>query len=123
VALHIAGTAQTMAIGLRAGVDVDLMIKAIASGSGGSTAFAIRAPWMAQRKFLPSQSGPTAGLVHYLERARELAHEVGASTALLDGLIETYRSALPIIGERDVAAMVELFENVASSGHQAGEKK
>jgi 3-hydroxyisobutyrate dehydrogenase len=122
VALHIAGTAQTMAIGLRAGVDVDLMIKAIAGGSGGSSAFAIRAPWMAQRKFLPSQ-GSAAGLVHYLERARELARQAGAGTALLDGLIEIYGSALPIIGERDVAAMVELFENVASGGHQAGEKK
>jgi 3-hydroxyisobutyrate dehydrogenase len=98
------------------------MIKAIAGGSGGSSAFAIRAPWMAQRKFLPSQ-GSAAGLVHYLERARELARQAGAGTALLDGLIETYGSALPIIGERDVAAMVELFENVASSDHQTGEKK
>ena len=40
-----------MALGLKAGVDVDLMIKAIATGSGGSTQFGIRAPWMAQRKF------------------------------------------------------------------------
>jgi 3-hydroxyisobutyrate dehydrogenase len=37
-----------MALGLKAGVDVDLMIKAIATGSGGSTQFGIRAPWMAQ---------------------------------------------------------------------------
>ena len=33
-----------MALGLKAGVDVDLMIKAIATGSGGSTQFGIRAP-------------------------------------------------------------------------------
>src|SRR5262249_57544228 len=55
VALNIAATAEAMALGLKAGVDVDLMIKAIASGSGGSTQFAIRAPWMAQRRFFPVQ--------------------------------------------------------------------
>jgi 3-hydroxyisobutyrate dehydrogenase-like beta-hydroxyacid dehydrogenase len=122
VALHIAGTAQTMAIGLRAGVDIDLMIKAIAGGSGGSTAFAIRAPWMAQRRFLPTQ-GSAVQLVHYLDRARELARQLGAGTALLDRLIETYRSALPMIGERDVASMIELFENVTPTDHETVEKK
>jgi 3-hydroxyisobutyrate dehydrogenase-like beta-hydroxyacid dehydrogenase len=55
VAVHIAATAEAMALGLKAGVDVELMIKAIAGGSGGSTQFGIRAPWMAQRRFLPAQ--------------------------------------------------------------------
>jgi 3-hydroxyisobutyrate dehydrogenase len=109
VGMHIAGTAQAMAIGMHAGVDVDLMIKAIATGSGGSAQFAIRAPWMAERRFLPSM-GSAPGLTHYLERAKVLADEVGASTGLLDSLIETYRRALPLIGERDVAALIELFE-------------
>ena len=36
VAINIAATAEAMALGLKAGVDVDLMIKAIATGSGGS---------------------------------------------------------------------------------------
>ena len=36
VAVHIAATAEAMALGLKAGVDVDLMIKAVATGSGGS---------------------------------------------------------------------------------------
>ena len=62
---------EAMALGLKAGVDVDLMIKAIATGSGGSTQFAIRAPWMAQRQFLPQQ-GSVPGLQHYLEMIGEL---------------------------------------------------
>ena len=53
VAVHIAATAEAMALGLKAGVNVDMMIKAIAAGSGGSTQFAIRAPRMAERRFLP----------------------------------------------------------------------
>ena len=63
VPIHIAATAEAMALGLKAGVDVDLMIKAVAAGSGGSTQFGIRAPWMAQRRFLPAQGnvpGPVA---------------------------------------------------------------
>lgn len=109
VGLHIAGTAQAMAIGLRAGVDVDLMIKAIANGSGGSTQFGIRAPWMAQRRFMPQQ-GSAPGLAHYLERAKEMADELGVDAPLLECLIDVFHRALPAIGERDVAAIIEVFE-------------
>lgn len=109
VGLHIAGTAQAMAIGLQAGVDTTLMIKAIAGGSGSSTQFGIRAPWMAERRFMPQQ-GSAPGLAHYLDGAKELADSVGAKTPLLDCLIDVFREALPGIGERDVAAILEVFE-------------
>jgi len=109
VGLHIAGTAQAMAIGLKAGVDVDLLIKAVATGSGGSTQFGIRAPWMAERRFLPQQ-GTVESLVHYLEMAKGFADEVGAATPLLDCLLDVYRRAVPVVGDRDVAAILELFE-------------
>jgi len=119
VGLHIAGTAQAMAIGVRAGVDVDLMIKAIANGSGGSTQFGIRAPWMAQRKFMPQQ-GSAAGLMHYIERGKELGEEVGVETPLIDTLLDIFERAVPNIGERDVAAIIETFETKqakTASGH------
>ncbi len=109
VALHIAGTAQAMALGLKTGVDKDLLIKAVATGSGGSSAFSIRAPWMAERKFLP-QMGSAAGLAHYLDTARDMAVEAGIATDLLDCLIDLYARAVPNIGDRDVAAILEHFE-------------
>ena len=109
VALHIAGTAQAMALGLKTGVDKDLLIKAVATGSGGSTAFSIRAPWMAERRFLPQQ-GSAAGLAHYLDTAKDLATDAGIATDLLDCLIGVFDRAVPNIGERDVAAMLEYFE-------------
>src|SRR6476660_751418 len=104
VGLHIAGTAQAMGIELRAGVDVDLMIKAIANGSGGSTQFGIRAPWMAQRKFMPQQ-GSAPALTHYLERGKKMADELGVDAPLIECLIEVFQRALPMIGERDVASI------------------
>ena len=110
VALHIAGTAQAMALGLKTGVDKDLLLKAVVAGSGGSTQFGIRAPWMAERRFTPMQ-GSAAALVHYLENAKAMADDAGIATDLLDALIDLYARAVPIVGERDVAAMLEFFES------------
>ena len=109
VALHIAGTAQVMALGLKAGVDKDMLIKAVATGSGGSTQFGIRAPWMAERRFMPQQ-GSSATLAHYLDTAKDMAEDAGIATDLIDSLIDIYARAVPGIGERDVAAMLEFFE-------------
>jgi 3-hydroxyisobutyrate dehydrogenase-like beta-hydroxyacid dehydrogenase len=109
VALHIAGTAQAMALGLSTGVDKDLLITAVATGSGGSTQFGIRAPWMAERRFMPQQ-GSAAALAHYLDTAKDMADDAGVATDILDCLIGVFARAVPSIGERDVAAMFEYFE-------------
>jgi 3-hydroxyisobutyrate dehydrogenase-like beta-hydroxyacid dehydrogenase len=114
VALHIAGTAQAMALGLKAGVDKDLLIKAVASGSGGSTQFGIRAPWMAERKFMPQQ-GSASGLAHYLDTAKDMADGMNVATPLLDCLIDIFAQAVPAIGERDVSAILEFFERPNST--------
>ena len=118
VGLHIAGTAQAMAIAAKTGVDMDLLIKSIASGSGGSTQFGIRAPWMVARKFTPQQ-GSAPGLAHYLDMVKDFADAEGVATPLLDCLIDIYRRALPGIGERDVAAIIELFENASQPKREA----
>jgi 3-hydroxyisobutyrate dehydrogenase-like beta-hydroxyacid dehydrogenase len=109
VAIHIAATAEAMALGLKAGVDVDLMIKAIATGSGGSTQFGIRAPWMAQRRFLPAQ-GTVPGLQHYFDMIGEFADSVGVATPMLDRATELYAKFLEMgLGEKDGAAMVDVI--------------
>ena len=109
VAINIAATAEAMALGLKAGVDVDLMIKAIASGSGGSTQFGIRAPWMAQRRFLPAQ-GTAPALQHYFDMIADFADEVGVATPMLDRAVELYAKFVEMgFGEKDVAAMVDVI--------------
>jgi 3-hydroxyisobutyrate dehydrogenase-like beta-hydroxyacid dehydrogenase len=109
VAVHIAAAAEAMALGLKAGVDVDLMIKAIAGGSGGSTQFGIRAPWMAQRRFLPPQ-GTAPALQHYFDMIGEFADSVGVATPMLDRAIELYDKFMAMgLGEKDVAAMVDVI--------------
>jgi 3-hydroxyisobutyrate dehydrogenase-like beta-hydroxyacid dehydrogenase len=109
VAINIAATAEAMALGLKAGVDVDLMIKAIATGSGGSTQFGIRAPWMAQRRFLPAQ-GTVPALQHYFDMIGEFADSVGVATPMLDRAVELYDKFMDMgFGEKDVAATVDVI--------------
>jgi 3-hydroxyisobutyrate dehydrogenase-like beta-hydroxyacid dehydrogenase len=109
VAINIAATAEAMALGLKAGVDVPLMIKAIATGSGGSTQFGIRAPWMAERRFLPAQ-GTVPGLQHYFEMIGDFADSVGVATPLLDCAAGLYERFMAMgFGECDGAKMVDVI--------------
>jgi 3-hydroxyisobutyrate dehydrogenase-like beta-hydroxyacid dehydrogenase len=109
VAINIAATAEAMALGLKAGVDVPLMIKAIATGSGGSTQFGIRAPWMADRRFLPVQ-GDVPGLQHYFPMIHDMAKEVGVETPILDCVIPLYQRFMDMgFAGNDVARMVDVL--------------
>jgi 3-hydroxyisobutyrate dehydrogenase len=118
VAINIAATAEAMALGLKAGVDVDLMIKAIASGSGGSTQFGIRAPWMAQRKFQPVQ-GQAGLLFHYFHMIKDWADETGTATPLLDRAVELYQRCVDMgLGEsHDVAVMIDVINAIPREKH------
>ena len=129
VALNIVATAEAMALGLKSGVDVDLMIKAIANGSGGSTQFGIRAPWMAQRRFLPAQ-GTVPQLQHYFDMIGDLADTLGVATPMLDRAAGLYRLFIDMgLGEHDVAAMVDVISSLPRAPseeqrkHNGGPKK
>jgi 3-hydroxyisobutyrate dehydrogenase-like beta-hydroxyacid dehydrogenase len=112
VAINIAATAEAMALGLKAGVDVPLMIKAITTGSGGSTQFAIRAPWMAERRFLPAQ-GTVPALQHYFATIAEFADSVGVATPLLDRAAELYERFIEMgLAEHDGAAMIDVIRSL-----------
>jgi len=109
VALNIAATAEAMALGLKAGVDAPLMIKAIATGSGGSTQFGIRAPWMAERRFVPVQ-GTVPALQHYFDMIGDFADSVGVATPMLDCAVQLYERFMTMgFGEYDVARMVDVI--------------
>jgi 3-hydroxyisobutyrate dehydrogenase len=116
VAIHIAGAAEAMALGLKAGVDPELMIKAVATGSGGSTQFGIRAPWMAEKRFLPVQ-GSIPALMHYFDLIGEFADAAGVATPILDCVAKLYREAdAQGYSDRDVAVMVEFFGSLPRRG-------
>jgi 3-hydroxyisobutyrate dehydrogenase-like beta-hydroxyacid dehydrogenase len=112
VAVNIATTAEVMAIGLEVGVDVDLLIKAIATGSGGTTQFGIRAPWMAQRRFSPAQ-GTAPALIHYFGMIHDLAASVERATPMLDRAAELFQRFVDMgFAEYDVARMVDVVSSL-----------
>lgn len=109
VGVHMAATGEAMALALKAGIDVDRMIKAVAAGSGGSTQFGIRAPWMAQRKFLPAQ-GDAVGFSHYFELIGDLADRLGVATPMFDRAAELFERCIDMgFGEHDNAVMVDVI--------------
>lgn len=109
VAVHIAAAAEAMALGLKTGVDPELMIKAVAAGSGGSMQFGIRAPWMAQRRFTPAH-GNVPGLSHYFELIGALADDYKVATPMLDRAIELYELCNNMgLGELDHAVMIDVL--------------
>jgi 3-hydroxyisobutyrate dehydrogenase-like beta-hydroxyacid dehydrogenase len=117
VAINIAATAEAVALGLKAGVDVPLMIRAIATGSGGSTQFAMRAPLMAERRFLPVQG--TAGNVrHYFGMIADFAGSVGVATPLLDCVAPLYERFTQMgLDDKDVAAMIDVIGALPRTRH------
>src|SRR6202046_4938522 len=109
VAINIAATAEAMALGLKAGVDLPLMIKAIAPRTGGSTPFGIRAPWMAERRFQPVQ-GTVPGLQHYFDMLKDFADQLGVATPILDCVVPLYQRFMDMgLEDNDVAAMVDVI--------------
>ncbi len=113
VAINIAAAAEAVALGVKAGVDLNLMIKAIANGSGGSTQFGIRAPWMAERRFKPIQGSP-ALLAHYFEKIESLAHTSDSATPLFDRAAELYQRCadMGLAEDNDVAVMVDVLSSM-----------
>jgi 3-hydroxyisobutyrate dehydrogenase len=109
VTINLAATGEAMALALKTGVDIDLLIKAVAGGSGGSMQFGIRAPWMAQRRFLPAQ-GHTYGLSHYFDLIGDFADRMGVATPLFDRAIEVHQHVIDQgFGEHDHAILVDII--------------
>ncbi len=112
VTINIAAAAEAVALGQKAGVDIDMMVKAIANGSGGSTQFGIRAPMMAHRKYTPKMAS-NATLAHYFGMIDDLAGSVGSATPLFDRAVELTERAIQMgLGDEDNAAMIEVLASL-----------
>ncbi len=109
VTVHTAAAAEAMALARKTGVDMELLIKAVAGGSGGSTQFGILAPWMAQRRFTPVQGDPI-GLSHYFDLIADFADRAGVATPMLDRATELFRNCIDMgLGDLDNAVMIDVI--------------
>jgi 3-hydroxyisobutyrate dehydrogenase-like beta-hydroxyacid dehydrogenase len=53
VAVHNVASAEAMVLGMKAGLDPDLIVKVVGSGAGTSRVFELRAPLMAKEAYRP----------------------------------------------------------------------
>ena len=113
VTINTAAIGEAVSLALKAGLDPEMMIKAISAGSGGSVLFPIRAPRMVQKNFIPPQ-GTFEMLSHYFDYIDDMAGSAGAATPLFDlasGLYE--RGIKRGLGEHDVAAVIEVIDDLS----------
>ena len=114
VALNIAAVSEALVLAAKAGVEPELVFKAIRGGLAGSTVMEAKAPLMLDRKFNP---GFRINLhIKDLANALDTAHEVGAPLPLTASVLQILQ-ALKVdgLGDCDHGALDRYFEKQAKT--------
>lgn len=114
VALNIAAMSEALVLGKKAGVDPEIIYKAIRGGLAGSTVLDAKVPMILDRNFKP---GFKIDLhIKDLENAIETGHEVGAPLPLTSQVMEMLQ-ALKVDGkgQKDHSAIVQFYEKIANT--------
>jgi len=112
VAINIAGISEALVMATKAGVDPELVYKAIRGGLAGSTVLDAKAPLILDRKFDP---GFRINLhIKDLANVLETSHAVGVPLPVTSAVMEILQ-ALKVdgMGESDHGAMVRFYEKLA----------
>jgi 3-hydroxyisobutyrate dehydrogenase-like beta-hydroxyacid dehydrogenase len=114
VGIHILAAAEAMALGIKAGLDRDLMVKVLTPSAGGSLQFQVRAPLMAERRYDPVLA-PHTVLGKDLVTIAEFADQLGCPAPLTHAARDYFKRALEsALKDKDVASVFELV--AAESG-------
>jgi len=112
VALNIAAMSEALTLGTKAGVDPEIIYKAIRSGLAGSTVLDAKAPMVLEGNFKP---GFKIDLhIKDLANAIETGHDVGVPLPLTSQIMEILQ-ALKVDGkgQSDHSAIVQFYEKLA----------
>jgi len=113
VAINIAAMSEALTLAQKAGVNPEVVYKAIRGGLAGSTVLDAKAPLVLQRKFNP---GFRIGLhIKDLKNVMETSHEVGVPLPLTSAVLEIMHalSADGLSGE-DHCSISKFYEKVAN---------
>jgi len=114
VALNIAAVSEALVLAAKAGVEPELVFKAIRGGLAGSTVMEAKVPLMLDRKFNP---GFRINLhIKDLDNALNAGHQFG-SPLPLTALVREILEALKVegLGDCDHGALVRYFEKQAKT--------
>jgi len=112
VALNIAAMSEALVLATKAGVEPDLVYKAIRGGLAGSTVLDAKAPLVMDRKFAP---GFRINLhIKDLANALDTSHELGVSLPLTAAVMEMMQALKTDgQGEADHCSLVQYYEKMA----------
>ena len=117
VTVNTAAIGEAVALALKAGVDPELMIKAISTGSGGSVLFPIRAPRMVKKR-LSAGARHIRRPVALFRLHRRSRRQYGKRDAAVFPWRPSCSGAASRTGlaEHDVAAIIEVVNQIPSAG-------
>ena len=108
VSIHILAAAEALALGVKAGLDRDMMVKVLSPSAGTSLQFQVRAPLMMQQQYEPVLAA-TSILSKDIPQFVQFAEDLDCPTPLLHVARDFYVRALDTPwAEKDVASIIEL---------------
>jgi len=110
VAIHNVATAEAMLLGVRSGLDAQVVHEVVGSGAGGSRVFDLRGPLMVSEEYEPA----TMKLEIWqkdMKLIREFAEVNGVTTPLFTASAPVYSAAVEAgRGNEDTAAVYEVLK-------------
>jgi 2-hydroxy-3-oxopropionate reductase len=112
VQLNIAAVSEALVMATKAGVDPELVYKAIRGGLAGSTVLDAKAPLMLDRKFDPG--GRISTNLKDIANVLETSHEIGVPLPLTAVVMEVLQALKADgMGNLDHGAIVRFYEKLA----------
>ena len=112
VQLNIAAVSEALVMATKAGVDPELVYKAIRGGLAGSTVLDAKAPLMLDRKFDPG--GRISTNLKDIANVLETSHEIGVPLPLTAVVMEILQALKADgMGNLDHGAIVRFYEKLA----------
>ncbi|MDA8228964.1 MAG: NAD-binding protein, partial [Desulfitobacterium hafniense] len=113
VAVNIAAMSEALTLATKAGVNPDLVYKAIRGGLAGSTVLDAKAPLVMDRKFDP---GFRINLhIKDLNNIMETGHEIGSPLPLSASVLEMMQTLRADgLGDKDHGALIRYYEKLAN---------
>ncbi len=114
VAVHNVAAAEAICLARRAGLDPELVVRAVGDGAGGSRMLQVRGPMMVGRSYRPATMKIDVFLKD-LDLIGAFSAECGATTPLLAVADRLYRAASAAgLDEEDAAAVCSMVETLAA---------
>jgi L-threonate 2-dehydrogenase len=113
VTIHNVASAEAMVLGIKAGLDPQMIYELISAGVGTSRVFEVRGPMMVKGKY--ENASMSIALYHKdIAVIEDFAAGLGAPTPLFSASIPVYSQALAMgLGDLDTASVCAVLEKIA----------